>query len=79
MEIKCPNCKSTNIGQQISVSNPYTVTNSQDLSNPSVFWNKPLVLQWYNQQSGAHTVGGNGSWSAVLIINYTVLDWSNIL
>ena len=73
------NSKSTNIGQQISVSNPYTVTNSQDLSNPSVFWNKPLVLQWYNQQSGAHTVGGNGSWSAVLIINYTVLDWSNIL
>ena len=73
------NSVSTNIGQQIPVTNPYTITNLQNLSLSTVFWNKPLVLQWHNQQSGTHTVSGNGSWSVVLIINYTILDWSNIL
>lgn len=73
------NSAGTNTGQQIPVTNPYGVTSGQNLSLNTVFWNKPLVLQWHNQQSGTHTVGGSGSWSVVLVINYTILDWSNIL
>jgi hypothetical protein len=73
------NSASSSIGDKLSVSSPYSVTVEQNLSSISSFWNKPLVLQWRDQQLSTHTVGGNGSWSVVLVINYTILDWSDIL
>ena len=69
---------SANIGLTSVPSSVYGITSIQNLSSPQAFWNKPLKLQWKNQQITS-TVGGNGSWSMVLLIEYSILDWSNIL
>jgi hypothetical protein len=69
----------SNIGRRTELVYPFSLTLIQDLSNPTNFFNAPLKLMWKNQQTGDHTVGGDGSWSLVLVVNYSILDWTDIL